>query len=111
MALLGITLGGGGVCTLGACIGCIVDFLGLVGVVFFLCWVSCEKMLLSCCIAWYCASPGVAKGEVGWWPLSADASDSAARVALSRGEANGTAQLCGKKSTVLATRSALVLGT
>ena len=54
------------------------------------------KMLLSCAIALYCSSPGDAKGDLGWWPWIALASALAARVASSKGDANGAAQLCGK---------------
>ena len=106
IALLRITLGAGAVCTLA---GCGVDFeFGLLSFRFL---TSCEKMLLNCSIAWYCASPGAVKGAFVWCPLSAEVNASAARVASSRGDAKGVAQLCGKKSTVFVTRSAHVLGT
>ena len=61
-------------------------------------------------MAWYWVSPGAANGDVDWWPWSAWARASAARVASPSGDANRTAQLCGKKSMVPAVRSDLVLG-
>ena len=69
-----------------------------------------EKMLLNRWMAWYWASPGAAKGNVGWCPWSDLARESAVRVASSSGDANGTAQLWRKKLTVPAVRSDLVLG-
>ena len=90
MVLLQIALGAGTVCTLA---GCGVDFeFGLLSFRFL---TSCEKMPLNCSIAWYCASPVAVKGAFAWCPLSAEVKASAARVASSRGDANGVAQLGG----------------
>ena len=61
-------------------------------------------------MAWYWESPDAANGDVDWWPWSAWARASAACVASSSGDANGTTQLCGKNLTVPDERSDLVLG-
>ena len=89
------TLGGWavvGVGTLGVSGDCFVTLGEFSSVVFFF-FTNLVKMLLSCAIALYCSSPGGAKGDSGWWPWIALASALVARVASSKGDANGAAQL------------------